>query len=168
MTQHLRDQLLRLAARAGLSDSNLPTFDDSANNGRPHIEERGGAYYLVVQDRGTEIERQLFVDERELFYVALEKATFDIATAREASARLDDDHDSRREVFRIQEELMERIEPEWATRLKREHAELLRRHPFDDAAIARIARFKALRASGMDESIAWDLARQEFPEPMPG
>jgi hypothetical protein len=169
MTLHeLQTQLQKLAAMAGLGDEALPTFGSSSDSARPHIEARDGVYYYVVCERGVELERTLFIDEDELFYHALEKATSEAAGDRETANRSDEQHDSRRELFRIQEELMARIKAAWGTRVARKHAEVLRRYPFDDAAVARLNRFKELRALGVEEDEAWKRACQEYPEPDSG
>ncbi len=166
--QELQVQLQRLAARAGLGDDALPTFGSSSDNARPHIEVRAAVYYYVVCERGVELERSIFIDEDELFYHALEKATSEVASDREVATRSDDQHDSRGAMFRIQEELMARIQTEWGAKVARKHAEVLRCHPFDDVAVARLDRFKEFRSLGVEEDEAWKRACREYPEPVAG
>jgi hypothetical protein len=165
--RHIQEHLRQLAALAGLRDADLPTFGSSADGGRPHIETIDGLYYYVVCERGTELERSLFVDEHELCYLALRDATAQAAGNRELATRGDELHDSRRERFRIQEDLLRRIEPEWAARITQEHALVLRKHPFDDAAVVRLRRFKEMSASGVAEEEAWQRACVEYPRPIP-
>lgn len=155
-----------LGARAGLRESDLPTFGTSAHNGRAHIEVVGQVYYYVTCERGVELERTLFTDQEELAYQALKDATSQMASDLEVATRSDENHDTRRDMFRIHQEMMSRIEEGWGERLEREYAAVLQRHPFDDERVVRMKRFKELLDSGLDEDGAWELARLEFPEPL--
>lgn len=165
--KELQTHIRKLAARAGLRDADLPTFGSSADGGRPHIETIDGVYYYVVCERGTELERTLFIDENELYYLALRDATAQVVGDRVLAARGDEFRDSRRERFRLHEDLMRQIEPAWAKRVSQEYAAVLRKHPFDDAAAVRARRAAALRASGVEAESAWRRACDEYPLPTP-
>lgn len=165
--KQLQTHIRKLAARAGLPNAALPTLGSSADGGRPHIETSDGVYCYVVCERGRELERTLFVDENELYYLALRDATAQVAGDRALAARGDELRDSRRERFRLHEDLLRQIEPEWGMRVSQEYAAVLRRHPFDDTATVRARRAAALRASGLDAESAWQEACGEYPVPTP-
>jgi hypothetical protein len=59
--------------------------------------------------------------------------TFDMALKFELAHRHPTE-DCRRLLFRTQEDLLQRLNPAWADDLRRKHEDILRRHPFRDAA----------------------------------
>ncbi len=162
--QDLKDKVHSLAARAGLTEAHLPTFGSSADGGRPHVEVDGPLYHYVTCERGRELERLTFGREDELLFHLLERATAHAAGDWELTHRVDNHVDSRRDMFRKQRELMSQISPEWAERVLRGHEEVLRQHPFDDAAVQRVERFKELQRTGLAADRAWAQACTEFPQ----
>lgn len=161
----VRDKVAQLAARVGLRDSHLPTFGESADGGRPHVEVDGPLYHYVVCERGGERERQTFGGEEELFFRLFERATAHAASDWETAHRVDNNSDSRREMFRMQRAWMNQLSPDWGKQMDEEHAEVLRNHPFDDAATQRVERFKQLQATGLAAERAWEQVCSEYPIP---
>lgn len=129
----VRDKVAKLAAVIGLRDPHLPTFGTSEDGGRAHVEVEGSLYHFVIRERGSERERLTFTDEEELLYRLFERATAHASSDWETAHRTNHNVDSRREVFRKQQESMDQLSLNWGDRLAREQAAVLRNHPFDDA-----------------------------------
>lgn len=100
------------------------------NDGSPHIELSSEGFDLVVTERGSEIGRKSRLSADEVLYCLLEGITFHMATEYELRHRVVG-ADGRRVWFTYQEELMARLNPDWGTRLKSRHQQILLSHPFN-------------------------------------
>jgi hypothetical protein len=123
----LRDAFGRHASQLGTPTA-LPTVRQ--DSGAAHVEYRDGAYHYVVTERGTELERRVATDANELLYWLLSDAAFGLATAHAARER-GAGRSFRRALFAKEIELLERLDPAWATRKRDEIAATLLRAPFD-------------------------------------
>jgi len=117
-----------LAARLGNADYVLPS--EPKHDGSPHLEVTD-AYYLVVTERGYELDRRRTTDVDELLYWAMEGLTSSLSWNYELAHRRDGE-DSRRQGFAKQIELLATLSGEWAERRRREQADTLSQHPYHD------------------------------------
>jgi hypothetical protein len=122
----IQDRAKALAARLGKPGFTLRS--KPGHDGSSHLEVRD-AYYLVVTERGLELERRRTEDVDELLYWAIEGLTSSMSLNYELANRREGE-DSRRQAFSKQVELLATISPAWAERQRREQAEILSRHPF--------------------------------------
>ena len=99
-----------------------------AHDGSAHIERERQSYCYVVTERGSEYERRRTQDPEELLFWMMSDVTFDIAVRYELTHRRPG-ADSRRLLFRTQEELLQSLKPAWADELRRKHRSILRQHP---------------------------------------
>lgn len=74
--------MYRLAALIGAPLSYLPTFGQTVDGGRPHIEFDGDAFHFVVVDRGRTLEHVRSTDPSENLYLVLDTITFTVALDR--------------------------------------------------------------------------------------
>jgi len=101
------------------------------HSGAPHVEVVGDKYHFVVTERGSEYERNTTKDIDELIYWFISDDVSQLARDWELERRVED-QDSRRLWFQKEIELLETINPEWATRRKSRQIEILSEHPFND------------------------------------
>jgi hypothetical protein len=127
----LRDRIRAIAARLGADPGKLPTFGESDQMGRPHVEVDDRGYHYVVCERGTEFERTTSADPEEIAFLAGRDMAFEIACERELDARVPG-QDSRRRIFAIEMELLRGLDPGWAERVRAENERILAEHPFVD------------------------------------
>jgi len=106
----------------------VPSHDGSA-----HIEREGPLLCYVVTERGSEYERRRTPDAEELLYWLMSDVTFDMAAKYELAHRRPAE-DFRRQLFRVQEDLLESLNVAWADDLRRKYEIILRNHPFLDGA----------------------------------
>jgi len=92
----------------------LPTFGYSEETGRPHIEVHGGRFHHVVVERGREYERFSTTSVDDLLYRVFCDVTFSMAAAQLAVTEVTEG--TRRRILRRQLELLERVDPSWASR----------------------------------------------------
>jgi hypothetical protein len=109
----------------------LPTYGQTEDLARPHIEVDERGYHYVVVERGMELKRKTTGDVDELLYLIFRSVVSEVASKWEAAHRLKGE-DSRRRMFAKKIELMTRLEPEWAARLEREINGILATHPYRD------------------------------------
>jgi hypothetical protein len=102
------------------------------HNGSPHVEFDGAAFDYVVTERGQELERRRAEDPERALYWLMRDVTFRMAQRYAAAHRVPDE-DARRPYFRRQEELLGALRAEWGDEMRREHEDVLSRHPFVDA-----------------------------------
>ena len=121
----------RLAGRIGASGYVLPTYGDTADGARPHIESDANGYHYVVVERGQELRRDTTDDLDELLYLVFETVSFGLACDYELAHRVPG-QDFRRLLFARQSELLASLSPTWAERESRAHQLILHRYPFED------------------------------------
>jgi hypothetical protein len=124
----IQNRAKALAARLGRPDFTLRS--KPGHDGSYHLEV-GDAYYLVVTERGLELERRRTEDVDELLYWAMEGLTSSMSSNYELANRREGE-DSRRQAFAKQVELLATVSPAWAERQRQEQAEILGQHPFRD------------------------------------
>jgi hypothetical protein len=141
----------------------LPTFSSPIGDATPNIEvDASGNYHFVVSERGTEYERKTTTNLNELLFWMFKGVTFSMACNYELRHRIAD-KDARRILFAKQEELMGRLNKDWETQMKVEHASILGQHPFDDLAGLRATHCRELRAQGLSEPEIVKRAYKKYP-----
>src|SRR5258706_3965946 len=111
----IRSEVSRRALSIGASGYVLPTYGQSEDAARPHIEADGRGYHYVVVERGQELKRVTTQDLDDLLYAVFEGVTFSLACDYELSHR-QEKVDSRRLLFAKQLELLGRLEQRWRLR----------------------------------------------------
>jgi len=127
----VRRHVQSLAQVIDAPDDLLPTFGRSEQNGRPHIEIDGESYHYVLAERGQEYERYSTSSLDDLMYRVLRDIAFSMSASLARPQRKPGE-DFRREMFKQQVMLLDRLKPEWAARCEAEHREVLASHPFVD------------------------------------
>ena len=133
----------------------LPTYGQTEDGARPHIEVDSRGYQFVVVERGQERSRFTTHDLDELLYRIFQSVTFDLAVSYELAHRVET-QDSRRVVFKREVELLTQLSPVWGERERTEHQCILSKHPFDDHSVTR-ARLSA--------QVGWQRACEQYPLP---
>lgn len=113
-----------LAKLIGAPKHLLPTFGFSEQSGLPHIEITGDIYHFVVCERGSEFNRKTTKDLKELLFWIFDSVTFSMACDLELKNRRNDE-DFRIQLFQIQEDLISKIDDDYAMTLKNKHDKLL-------------------------------------------
>ena len=114
-----------LASRINAPKEYLPTYGFSKDFARPHIEVVGNELHWVVVERGQELERRQTTDENELLFWVFDAVTFEMATRLELENR-NENEDFRIQLFKIQEELISKIDSDYSNRLNIKHRKLLK------------------------------------------
>ena len=122
--ENLKKEVYRLAKLINASDEYLPTFETSEDFARPHIEKHGNEYHYVVVERGKDLFRKKTGVFEEIIYWIFKDVTFSIASEIELKNRIEDE-DFRIQLFKIQEELIGKIHPNYRKRLEEKHRLLL-------------------------------------------
>lgn len=120
----LRSEVLRLAKYINAPEELIPTFDYSIDFGYPHIELKGNEYHFVVVERGQELERRKTFHLNEILFWIFDGITFSMATELELRNR-NNEEDFRIQLFKYQEDLMSKINPEFSRTLKVRHTQIL-------------------------------------------
>src|SRR5215510_6200742 len=89
------------------------------HDGSAHVEFRDGRYQYVVTERGVEVERRSASGMDEIMYWLARDESFSQATDFELKNRIPN-RDPRRLIFAKENEILGRVNPEWAARRKRE------------------------------------------------
>ena len=127
----IKAEIDRLAARVGAPEDSLPTYGQTRDGARPHIETDARSYHYVVVERGEELRRDTTTDLDELLYHVFEGVTFTLACSFATAHRVPG-RDFRRRLFTRQIELLGSLSSSWAERESREHQRILQQHPFID------------------------------------
>lgn len=133
----IKAEIDRLAAKIVAPESLLPSYGHSEDGAHPHIEVDTAGYHYVAVERGRELQRMTTSDLDELLYNVFHDVTHALAGSFELAHR-NESEDFRRILFRCQVELLTMLFPHWGEREREHHEEVLREHPFDDQAIARM------------------------------
>jgi hypothetical protein len=118
--------------RLGLGAARGVLFTEQ-HDGSAHVEFNDGRYQYVVTDRGVEFKRRSASGMDEIMYWLARDESFSQACDFELQNRIPN-RDSRRLIFAKQNEILARVDPQWAARSEREQEEILRNHPFNDRA----------------------------------
>jgi hypothetical protein len=124
----IRAEIERRAAIIGASGNQLPTYGRTDDFARPHIEVDSRGYHRVVVERGVELNRITTPDLEELLYHVFSSITFSLT----AYAPRVKGEDARRQIFRVQVELLAKLNPKWAAREDQKHRRILEENPFID------------------------------------
>jgi hypothetical protein len=127
----LRARIQAAAHRLGADEAKLPTWGESDQSGRPHIEADEHGYHYVVSERGTEFERTTSAEAEEIAFLACRDMAFEMACDHELANRVPGT-DSRRRIFARQLELMGRLDPAWEARERAEIERILEEYPYED------------------------------------
>lgn len=98
------------------------------HDGSPHIEVADGKFQFVVTERGSEFERIKNLSADDVLYLLFNGITQHMATRYELKNRVPET-DGRSVWFPYQERLMERLNPVWGERLRKEHQRILENYP---------------------------------------
>jgi hypothetical protein len=127
----VRTRVEELARVIGAPESSLPTYGQTQDAARPHIECHGNLLYFVVVERGAELVREPYPQLDQLLERVFSGITSEMASDFEARNRRPGE-DFRRQMFAVDLAYLSKLNPDWATR-KRLHLNLvLRTHPFTD------------------------------------
>ncbi len=114
-----------LASRINAPEMYLPTYGISEDGARHHIEKQGTEYHWVIVERGEELQRRKTKEIKELMFWVFDTVTSEMASRLEVENRIENE-DFRIQMFRIKEELIEKIDPEYRNRMAPKHLKLLR------------------------------------------
>jgi Immunity protein 63 len=126
----IKAEVDRRAAILGVTrNQELPTYGNSEDGARPHIEVDSRGYHFVVEERGRELKRVTTPDLDEILYQVFRGVTQSLAQGHRVRGE-----DPRREMFRRQLELLAKLNPQWAEREAERHRQILQDNPFVDKA----------------------------------
>lgn len=97
----------------------------------PYIEVQGDEYHYFAGDRGLEVMREKTLDADEINFWISRDYTRWLASRYELRHRSSSE-DSRRQWMGLHVQLLARVNPAWAQRVKDDYDEILIRHPFRD------------------------------------
>jgi hypothetical protein len=120
-----------LASQINAPANQMPTYHLSRDDGTPHIEVDAKNYYYIALERDRKIKNQQTDDVDELLYWVLRDITFNMATSYELAHR-EPKSDPRKGIFSYQLDLLEKLNPLWKERRRREITEILKDHPYRD------------------------------------
>jgi hypothetical protein len=129
---NIKTQVDKLARKINAPQALLPTYGTSTDGGHPHVEidEKGNLFYVIVE-RGQVMKRYQALDIDDLLYTIFLSITFNLASQQELNQRRQNE-DSRRQIFNIQESLLEQLKLDWKFRIKEYHNGIINLHPFND------------------------------------
>lgn len=126
--EQLRAELLKIGEKmgGGVRPNHYFTIPDSPDGlATPYLEIHGEEYHFVVAERGIEIARKVTLSDDELLYWFVDCCVVGLA-AEYAARKSSSDKEFRHVYFRKQYSLLLSINPEWATRKRKELTEILR------------------------------------------
>ena len=124
----LEAEIDRLAAVIGLRGPDVIGFDPHIDGGHPYIEiADDGLLHVSVRERGKLLSDQTTRDPDDLLHWSFTSATWSLASDWELHHR-DPSQDCRVGIWAKQAELLQRLDPVWAQRWRRELEE---RQPHD-------------------------------------
>ena len=138
--------------------------DKPVDNATPYLEIKGGKYNYVIRERGLEIVRKETADIDEFMYWFFEDITSELSLDYEFENRVKG-QDTRRIAFSKQQELLEQLNPLWATRWFGELQNLLSKYPYDDDSSKRVDLCKKLSKEGLSADDAYEHACKHYPLP---
>jgi len=126
--EELRAELLKIGEKigGGVRPNHYFTIPDSPDGlATPYLEIHGEEYHFVVAERGIEIARKVTLSDDEILYWFVDCGVVGLA-AEYAARKSSSDKEFRHVYFRKQYSLLLSINPEWATRKRKELTEILR------------------------------------------
>ena len=156
--------VIKLAEKINAPTNLFPTFSSPIGDATHNIEiDDSGLYNYVISERGNEYERNLTSELNDLLYWIFSDVTFTMACDYELKNRVEG-KDSRRIMFKKQEELLGVLNKEWEKKEKNEHKSILENYPFDDLAGLRATLSGELRNKGLSEIEINKKVNEEYPE----
>lgn len=123
------------AKKIDAPESLLPTYGYSEGFSRPYIEiDSRKLIHFKVKKRGRRIEKKYAVDLKHIIYWVFEGVTASLARDYELTNRIEN-QDSRRQIFKKQEELIGLINSEFTQWCQNEHDKILKKNPFVDSKL---------------------------------
>jgi hypothetical protein len=101
------------------------------DDGFEHLEIGEDEYHLIVTERGLELSRQTTKSKDEILYWLVSSFVWGWAGEFELKHRIKN-QDFRRLFFAKQIEYLQKVNPFWAQRKRKEIEEILEKHPFND------------------------------------
>lgn len=102
-----------------------------ANDGSPYVAIDGDKFFYIYSERGCEIYREPISSLDELMYFILARAANRMALDHELDNRVEG-QDFRRIYFSKRIELMNKLNPQWGERCRKEIEEILVSAPYSD------------------------------------
>jgi hypothetical protein len=162
----IQAEIERLAAIIGASGYHgLPTYGQTKDYSRPHVEVDARGYHFVVVEHGQEHERLTTGDLDDLLFHVFQSITFRLAMDYELAHQIET-QDCRRLAFQKQIELLSQLSKRWADREAEEHQHILQGQPFDDYSSIRASLIRELRGAGQSPQTAWETACRRYPLPV--
>jgi len=117
-------------------DGDYPFPSQKNSWGAWYIEIHGEEYHYVANDKGFECGREITRDKNEINFWISRDYTRWLASKYELRHRIPTE-DSRRQWMGLHVQLLNRVNPEWAERMRNYYNEILTRHPFSDSGSVR-------------------------------
>lgn len=159
--EEVKIEVLKLAKIISAPENKFPDFGSSNYQGNPHIDvDNYGNLYFIVVERNEEYERKITKDIKELLFWIFENITFSMACDYELKNRVEN-QDSRILLFAKQDELLEKLNTDWAEVTRKKHKKLL--SPTDETKRNRKEYCDKLEKEGIDLVTAWNIACKKYP-----
>jgi len=127
----LNNKIKLLGKTIDVPEKLLVGFGQKNQYAQPYIEIKFPFYYLVVSEKGRELDRQKFLNVDTLLYAVFEKITFEMALHYEVIHRVPF-QDCRRVLFSYQLNLMEKLSLKWKKQLQSKIIDILKCNPYQD------------------------------------
>ena len=144
--RQIEAEVTAFGKRIGASKQDLPTFGQSTDGARPHVEIANDLYHYVVVERGQELERSSSPRYEDLLFWIFKDVTHNLAFTYELTNRIED-QDCRRIAFPKQVEFMKQLGLEMGERMEKHIADILSRAPYDDEPTKALNRMRKSNAS---------------------
>ena len=159
--EDLKTEVNRLAQIIKAPDSFLPTFANTKYDGTPNLEVLDqGFIHFIVTERNEEYERRITRDLSKALFWIFEYVTFSMASDFEQKNRIEG-QDFRILLFEKQDELLERLDSNWAEITRKKHKKLL--SPTEEIKRNRKEYCEKLEKEGIDLTTAWNIACEKYP-----
>ncbi len=115
----IKNKVEKISKKIEVPEILIPTFGDTEDFARPHIEINEKGLHWVVVERGEEIERRTTQSEDQLLYWIFETVTSSMASKYAAKNPVVNES-FRRTMFSHQLKLLEQLNPQWKKERKQE------------------------------------------------
>ena len=111
----LKAEMIRMSNIICYPIEKLPKIDQHNDKAEPYIYvfEKENLYHYIINERGEEYERNIFVNHEDLLFHVFKNVTFEMAQEYELENRADGE-DSRNIIFSKQEDLLSLINECWS------------------------------------------------------
>lgn len=149
-----------ICRRLGMPLTSLPRFGGPGMSWTVRFV--GDTFVSEEEERGEVFREPLGPSQEDALYGIFKRIAPSNAPLGRAPRR---NEDGRRQLFRIQEEFLSRVNPEFGERSRKEHEEILKQAPFDDSAGERAELLRFHMEQGLSYWDARDRAHEKFPSP---